>query len=130
MPGPQISSSLESSRKHGVFICDYRMDSNKINGESIKSIFAERQYSLKEGLFGRFTNDCCQSQLVIVLNEDKTKNTSDNSSRTDFVGFVKKNSIILFKYYKGTTFPESLQIAIRPDSNLSNIQELTLHKMP
>ena len=52
IPGPQISSTIETSKKHGTFICAYNLKGNKINGIRVESFFAEKKYWLGEGLFG------------------------------------------------------------------------------
>jgi hypothetical protein len=129
--GPQVSSTIESSKRHGTFICAYSLSGNKINGLRVESFFAENKYSLSEGLLGKFKIDCCESQLVIRLKDDNTIITlNDIPQNWEIIGFKSLNSKIIVKDYKGIFFPDSLAIVVKPDVRSEDIfEKLTLYKM-
>ena len=131
IPGPQVSSTIETSKRHGTFICAYFLNGNNINGLRVESFFAEKKYSLTEGIFGRFTIDCCESQLVIRLKDDNTIITlNDIPQNWEILGFKSQNSKIIVKNYKGISFPDSLSIIVRPDvKNKVVFEKLTLYKL-
>lgn len=130
IPGPQISSSIQSSINHKTFICSYLLNGSIINGVQIESIFAEKKYVLGEGIFGKFKIDCCQSQLVIKLKDDNTITTlNDVSENWEILGFMSNNSKILVKDFKGISFTDSLSIIIIPNVNNKVVfKKLTLYK--
>ena len=53
-PGPQVSSTIEVSKKHKAYLCKYRLDGNRINGVPLNGAFLERKYSLDQGVFSKF----------------------------------------------------------------------------
>jgi hypothetical protein len=131
IPGPQVSSTIETSKRHGAFICTYTLIGNKINGLQVESFFAEKKYSLSEGLFGKFKIDCCETQLVISLKDDNTIITlNDIPQNWEIIGFKSLNSKIIVKDYKGISFPDSLAIVVRPDvRNEGVFKKLTLYRV-
>ena len=86
---------------------------------------------MTEGIFGRFTIDCCESQLVIRLKDDNTIITlNDIPQNWEILGFKSQNSKIIVKDYKGISFPDSLSIIVRPDvKNKVVFEKLTLYKL-
>ena len=130
-PGPQISSTIESSKKHNTFISAYKIDSNNINGIPIKSIFAEKKYWLSKGFFGKFNINCCESQLIIKLIDDNTMITlNDIPQNWEVIDFRSLNSKMIIKSQKGIVFPDSITILIRPDvKNKNTLDSLTLYKL-
>ena len=131
VPGPQVSSTIETSKRHDTFICAYTLSGNKINGLRVESFFAEKKYSLSEGLLGKFKIDCCESQLVISIEDDNTIITLiDTPQNWEIIGFKSLNSKIIVKDYKGISFPDSLAIVVRPDVRNEDIfEKLTLYKV-
>jgi len=128
-PGPQISSTIESSKKHGTFICAYKITGNKLNGFEVTSIFAEKSYLLTEGLFGHFDIDCCKSQLVIVLKNDVIPTLNNEPINWKIIDFEIPHSSMAVKYYKSAVFPDKLDIQVIPSiKDTSNIENITLLK--
>lgn len=130
-PGPQISSTIESSKKHNAFICAYKINSNNINGIPIKSIFAEKKYWLSEGFFGKFTINCCESQLIIVFKDDTNIITLDGIPQNwEIMDFIPIHSKTLVRDYKSNLFPDTIQLKIIPDVKNKQIFEiLNLYKI-
>ena len=131
IPGPQISSTIESSKKHDTFICEYKLAGDKINGLKVESIFAEKKYWLGEGFWNRFDINCCESQLIIVFKDDNTMTTlNDIPQNWEVVGFHLQNSRLMVKGYNGTLLPNKISLDIRPDvRNIHNLEKLTLIKV-
>ena len=131
IPGPQVSTTIQSSKRHGTFICAYTLSGNKINGLRVESFFAEKKYCLSEGLLGKFNIDCCESQLIISLKDDNTIITlNDIPQNWEIIGFKSRNSKMIVKEYKGIFFPDSLPIVVRPDvRNEDILKKLTLYKL-
>ena len=132
MPGSQISSSIKEAKQIGTFICAYRASQNIINGVNIESVFAEHQYVLGKGLFGNFTINCCESQLVIVSKDDLDYPTLDDvPQKWEIVGFEIINSRILEKDFKSINFPDRIVLEIRPDiiGHKDSIVRTTLYKI-
>lgn len=129
-PGPQISSTIESSKKHKTFIGEYKIAGDKMNGREITSIFAEKSYSLTEGLFGHFVIDCCQSQLVIIFKTDSGIITlNDTPINWQVIGFKTLHSNSIVKYYTNTVFPDSFNVQVMPSiSDTLDIENVTLYK--
>ncbi len=126
--GPQISSTIESSKKHKTFICSYKITESKLNGQEIASIFAEKSYSLTEALFGHFDIDCCKSQLVIVFKNVSGIDTS-NKVNWKVLGFEPYHSYIIVKDYYDTVFPNKIDIQVMPSiKDTLNIENVTLLK--
>ena len=130
-PGPQISTTIKTSKDCGSFICAYNIKGSNINGLRVESIFAEKKYSLGEGIFGKFSLDCCESQLIISFKDDNTMTTLNEVAQNwEILGFKLKNSKIITKDYKGILFPDSIQIVMVPDlSNKAGFENLTLYKI-
>ncbi len=130
IPGRQVSWSIKSSRKHGAFICAFRVPGDTINGIKIYEIFGERKYELGSGIFGRFTINCCESQLVITSTDFNYVTLNGVPQNWEMIGFDPVHSDILAKEYQTINFPDSLVIKIRPnvkDSN--NVKAVTLYKI-
>ncbi len=130
-PGPQMSSTIQSSKAHNAFICAYKIDSNKINGIPIESIFAEKKYWLSEGFFGKFTINCCESQLIIIFKNDNNIISLDGIPQNwEIENFKPINSKMLIRDYKSNVFPDTIQLKIRPDvKNKQIFQTLNLYKI-
>jgi hypothetical protein len=124
-PGPQTSSSIESSKSHGAFICAYKVNGSRINGSLVESIFAEKKYWLNQGFFGSFDINCCQSQLVIVYD------SSHNSTPLNDVpeNWEVIHSDIMVKYYDGIVFPDTIHIMVKPDVKKDSVNDITLYKV-
>jgi hypothetical protein len=130
-PGPQISTTITTAKERGSFICSYNLKGSKINGLRVESVFAEKKYSLGDGIFGKFSLDCCESQLVISFKDDNNITTLNDVAQTwEVLGFKVWNSKILVKDYNGILFPDSIQIIIVPDvNNKTAFEKLTLYKI-
>ena len=135
-PGPQMSSSVKESKLHGTFICEYKVNSNNINGTDISSIFAEEQFSRGENFLRTKEISCCESQLVIVCNDNEAFSTQTSGYDTDWkiIGFVNPSpgAFIIYRYYKGTLFPDSIPITIvglKGKDSSRVIKKLTLYKI-
>ena len=123
-PGPQISSSIKSSKKHNTFICAYRVNSNTINNIHVKEIFLEKKYFLHEGFFGNFEINCCESQLVIIFKEDnKTTTLNGVPMGWAIIGFNQLNSLAMVQYLKGFIFPNTINIILIPNVKSNHINE-------
>jgi len=126
IPGPQVSSTIESSKSHDAFICAYKVNGNRINGSLVNSIFAEKKYWLNEGFFGRFDINCCESQLVIVY---------DSSHESVPFNDVPKNwqiihSDIIVKYYESVVFPDTIHMQVRLNvKDSSVVNDIALYKI-
>ena len=131
IPGPQISSTIESSKKHGTFICEYKLSGDKINGLKVESIFAEKKYWLRKGFWSRFDINCCASQLIIVFKDDNTMTTlNDIPQNWEIIGFHLQNSRLMVTGYGGIILPNKISLEIRPDvKNIHNLEKLTLEKV-
>lgn len=129
-PGPQISSTIESSKNHGAFICAYDVNGNSINGLRIQSVFAEKKYWLEEGYLGEFKINCCESQLIIKLIDENTLITLNEVPQNwEVIGFRSLNSKMIVKSQKGIVLPDSITILIRPDvKNKNTLESVTFHK--
>ena len=126
MPGPQISSTIESAKKHGSFICGFKVNENKINGSPVNSIFAEKKYWLSEGFWGHFEVNCCESQIVIVY--DVSHNAVKGNDVPEYWKYI--NNLVVTRYYKGTVFPDSITIKVIPDINKpDSFGNFTLYKI-
>ncbi len=130
-PGRQISSTIESSKKHSTFICAYKADSSHINGIAVESIFAEKKYSLSKGFFGKFIVDCCESQLIIIFKDDTNIITFDDVPQNwEIIDFKPNHSKMLIRDYKNNLFPDSIQLKMIPDVKKKQIFEiLNLYKI-
>ncbi|MEO6228563.1 MAG: hypothetical protein ABIP10_00480 [Ferruginibacter sp.] len=130
-PGPQISSNLESSKSHGAFLCEYKINGSRISGLKVKSIFAEKKYGLQTGFWGKFDINCCESQLVILFQDDNTMTTlNDNPENWEVVGFHLHDSKIIIKYYQGISLPDNIEIYIRSNvENKDSFEIITLNKL-
>jgi hypothetical protein len=131
IPGPQISTTIRSSKKHGTFICSFRIKGNALNGVEIESIFAEKKYFLRKGFFGKSKINSSESQLVIVFKSDNKMITiNDIPKNWDVVGFTLHNSKIIVNEYKGNIFKDSIQIKLIPNLKVpSSFEILTLYKI-
>jgi hypothetical protein len=129
--GPQISSTIESSKNHNAFICAYDVNGHRINGLRIESIFAEKKYWLEDGYLGKFKINCCESQLIIKLLDDNTMITlNDIPQNWEAIDFRSLNSKMIVKFQKGIVFPDSITILIKTDVKNKNILDsLTLYKL-
>ena len=117
-PGQQVSSSIESAKKPGTYICAYKVIGDQINGYPIQLIFAEKQYYLNEGIFGTFEINCCESQLVIFFKgENNTASLNGIPQNWDIIGFDQLHSQMMVKYFSEVNFPDTIQISVRPDVN-------------
>jgi len=130
-PGPQISSTIESSKKHNTFICAYKIDSNNINGIPIESIFAEKKYWLSKGFFGKFNINCCESQLIITFKDDNNIITLDGIPQNwEIIDFKPIHSKMLIRDYKSNLFPDTIQLKIIPDvKNKQIFETLNLYRI-
>jgi len=133
-PGAQISASIKEAKSHGTFICSYGVKGNKIDGIEIKSIFAEKKYWRGEGVFFKKKINCCESQLVIVSNDNEpfTTERAGFNKRWKINGFKNKYTLRLFKEYEGILFPDTIPIAIMAIKGQDCgkiIQRLTLYKI-
>lgn len=123
-PGHQISSSIMSAKKHKTLLGSYRVSSNTINKIPIKEIFIEKRYFLKKGFFEDFEINCCESQLIIVFNEDNKTTTLDGiPSSWNIVGFDQLNSTVMIKDLKGFVSPSIINIVLIPNVEKAEIIE-------
>ncbi len=107
-PGAQMSVSVAEAKKHSTFLYSYRINGNILNGVDIATVFAEKQYWLDPKPFSKNKIDNLTSQLVIV-----SKNLAvDYNKGWKLRGFKSINSLIIYKYYKGTTLPDTIPIAV------------------
>ena len=129
-PGPQISSTIQSSKAHNVFICAYRIDSSTINGILVESIFAEKKYSLSKGLFGKFNLNCCESQLIIIFKSDHNMISLDGIPQNgEIENFIPIHSKMLIRDYKTIFFADTIHLKILPDMKSKLIfKTLNLYK--
>lgn len=133
-PGPQLSSSIHEAQSNGTFICAYKVKGNYINGIGIKAIFAEKQYWRDEGLFLKKTINRCTSQLIIVSNDNEPFTIGQAGYDVDWkvIGFECPGSLVIYRKYKGTLFPDSISIkvvAIRGKNANKVVENLTLSKV-
>lgn len=130
-PGPQVSSTIETSKRRGTFICAYTFSEKIINGLQVESFFAEKKYILSEGILGKFEINYYESQLIIRLKDDNTIITLNGIPQNwEISGFKSLNSKIIVKDYKGIYFPDSLAIIVIPDvRNDDIIKKVTLYKV-
>ena len=125
-PGPQTSTSIDWSKKHGAFICAYKVNGNRINGNLVESIFAEKKYRLNEGFFGTFEIDCCESQLIIVY--DSSHNSNPLNDVPENWNYFRGEIIV--KQYTGVVFPDTVHIRVRPNVKDSTVvNDFTLYKI-
>jgi hypothetical protein len=128
-PGPQVSSTIEVSKKHKAYLCNYRIDGNKINGVLLNEIFVEKKYSLDKGFFSKFHVSDSLAQLVIVSKGDFATQYTGYAIDWQLVGFKSKASSIIYRDI-GTNLPDSipLKVVSIKGKNKNVIQELTLYK--
>ncbi|MEB0262309.1 MULTISPECIES: hypothetical protein [unclassified Mucilaginibacter] len=131
-PGEQMSSSIDVSKNHSAFICAYQVQGNNINGIPIKTIFAEKEYWLDKGLFGKHHVDCCKSHLVIVSKGYFATDSTGYDINWELINFKSQHSSIIFKDYNGILFPDSIPIivvSIKGKDSSQVIKKLTLYKI-
>ena len=123
-PGPQISYSINTAKKHNTFINSYRVRGNTINKIAVKEIFLEKKYFLQKGFFKDFEIDCCESQLIIVFNENNKTSTLDGIPLTwNIVDFNQLNSKVMIKYLKGFNLPNVIDLILKPNVKNPDIIE-------
>jgi hypothetical protein len=70
-----VSKSINDSKKLHVFLNEYKVAGNKINGYAVKSIFTEKAYYLNHGiLFGPYDINPTEKHLIIIFDKPLIKN--------------------------------------------------------
>ena len=130
-PGPQISTSIASAKKHHTFIDSYKLNVNTINKIPIQSIFVEKKYFLPVGYLRSFDINCCESQMIIIFKEDNnTTSLNGVPLNWSIVGFDQPNSRIMVKPFNGIKWPDTVHISVKPNIQNDSITEnLTLYKV-
>lgn len=128
MPGPQLSWSIDQAKKYKTFICEYKVPGNRINGQPIREIFAERKYSRDIGLLSAKEIDCCESQLLIMSDSIVSGEGRGFEFEWTIKGFRAPHGYAAVANFKGTLFPNTFPITVIDYKNgkrVSTIVKLT-----
>ncbi len=127
-PGAQMSVSAADAKKHGTFLYSYRANKNALYNAEIETVFAEKQYWLDPKPFSKNKIDNLTSQLVIVCKNDER----DYDISWKISGFKSIHTLVIYKYYKGTTLPDTIPlqvVSINGKDTSKVIERDTLYKI-
>jgi len=131
-PGDQMSMSIKEAKRHGTFICEYKIKGGVINGVRIKTVFAERKFLREDGLLLRKRINCCESQLVIVSTQPLSNEATGYDFDWKISGFESPGTFLIYKDYNGILFPDSIPItvvAVKGKDSTQFIEKRTLYKI-
>ncbi len=72
-----VSNSVSLSKRLKAFICEYKVNDQKINGHAVLAVFAEKEYTIDD--FGVSDINKSKSQLVVVLKSDAVNDDAFNT---------------------------------------------------